>query len=564
MIENTDNYSCRCIVDILRKRGVTQVFASPGSRNTPLLIALSNCADLKTSMIVDERSAAFIALGAAVVSDDPVALVCTSGTAVLNYSPALAEAYYRKVPLIVISADRPSEWIDQDDSQTIRQRDALINFVKRSYDIPAYDSPDNRWFANRVTNDAVTMAVKQPCGPVHINLQIGEPIGQLTPVEPENQRVIEMLSPSEELSARDLEELNRKVASPSKVMIVAGFMSPDPTLNAALKDLALRPNVVVMCETLSNLHGDDFVSDIDATQSALLDEKSDALTPDVVISMGGAIVSRMIKQYLRQGAIKEHWHVGKTSTTVDCFKSLTTRIDMQPSRFFGQLASTLPQQTEVPADYRRQWITARDAARSAHQSFVDRCCWCDLKAFAAIMPKIPRNFNLQLSNGTPVRYAQLFPQRGYHRVDCNRGVSGIDGSTSTAIGATMAYESAPTLLISGDMSAQYDVGAFGSGLLDARFKMVVMCNGGGAIFHFIKSTRHLDIVHDCFDRPCIFPAEEIAKAYGLRYFAADDEATLRAVLPEFLSESERPALLAVMTDAELSGKTLREYFEIKI
>lgn len=563
MTDNTGNYPSRCLVEILEKSGVKDVVACPGSRNSPLLIALSRSKTIKTTMVIDERSAGFIALGIASISMRPVGIVCTSGTAVLNFSPAVAEAYYRKVPLIVISADRPMEWIDQDDSQTLRQPGVLQNFVKKSYDIPGFETPDMRWFSNRTINDAMLTAAAAPAGPVHINIQISEPLGLFVTPDPQEERIVAMVTPREDLTVSEARILGDYLASPKKVMVVAGFMAPDSTLNKALRKLSMLPNVIVLTETISNLHGEDFVSDIDATLSAIPDDRKAEFAPEVVITLGGALVSRFVKQYLRDIRPLEHWQVGKSLTTVDCFRCLTKRVEMQPGLFIQQLASAMqPHRSEC--DYRKKWIVARDAARSLHRSYVAKAPWSDLKAFDTFMHLIPRNYNIQLSNGTPIRYAQLFHNREFHRCDCNRGVSGIDGSTSTAIGSSMVYKSAPTLLVTGDMSAQYDLGALASRCLTPRFKMIVMCNDGGGIFHFIEATRHLDIVGKCFDEPCNFPARGVAEAFGLRYFEAKNEAALRSAFSQFVSEKDLPAMLAIRTSADISAEVLIGFFSEKL
>ncbi|MCM1348850.1 MAG: 2-succinyl-5-enolpyruvyl-6-hydroxy-3-cyclohexene-1-carboxylic-acid synthase [Firmicutes bacterium] len=558
-LENTAQFASKCIVDLMRKAGIRQAIACPGSRNTPLLLALSRCPEITTRVVVDERSAAFIALGMASISMEPVAVVCTSGTALLNLAPAVAEAYYRKIPLIVVSADRPMAWIDQDDSQTIRQFRALDNFVKKSYDIPDYDNVEMRWYANRIVNDALIECRQQPMGPVHINVQIGEPVGALAPHIPSHERFVTVVSARNDIDVTLSRQLGCELASPKKVMIVAGFCNPDPVLNKALNRLSRLPNFIVLTETIANLHGDDFVSDIDATLSSMTLAERKELQPDVVISLGGSIVSRFIKKYLREAHPAQHWHVGHGLTTVDCFQSLTKRIEVSPGIFFRQLASAM-QPHQSPSDYGRKWRRVRDASRSLHQSFIASAPWCDLKAFATFLPMIPRNCNIQLSNGTPVRYAQLLTARRFHRCDCNRGVSGIDGSTSTAIGASLTYKAAPTILITGDMSAQYDVGALGSGLLSPRFKMIVMCNGGGGIFHFICTTRSLDIVEQFFDKPCSFPAKELAQAYNMAFFEAESEDSLRSNFPHFMTEMNRPSMLAIKTSGQISGKVLTEYF----
>ncbi|MDE7351068.1 MAG: 2-succinyl-5-enolpyruvyl-6-hydroxy-3-cyclohexene-1-carboxylic-acid synthase, partial [Muribaculaceae bacterium] len=183
---NTSNVYCRQIVELIRAHGVQTAYCSPGSRNAPLILAMEACGEIKKRVVIDERSAAFQAYGCALVERCPVALVCTSGTAVLDYAPAVAEAYYSGVPLIVVSADRPSEWIDQDDSQTIRQFGVLRNIVKGSYDVRAIPEGSGmeytsrmRWNINRTVNEAMLKALEGKPGPVHINVQLSDPLGEM-------------------------------------------------------------------------------------------------------------------------------------------------------------------------------------------------------------------------------------------------------------------------------------------------------------------------------------------------------------------------------------------------
>lgn len=558
---NTLKEICRDLASQLSARGVRFAILSPGTRNAPLIVALERHPEITTKVVVDERSAAFIALGYAAISGEPVAIVCTSGTALLNYAPAVAEAFYRKIPLIVISADRPMEWIDQDDSQTIRQFEALSNFVKASYNLPDSDVPDMKWYANRQINDAMTTALSGRKAPVHINIQLCEPLTETGETGDDKFRTVEMIEPQRTLETSFARQLGISIASPRKVMVIAGFLSPSPHLNRALRRLAALPNFIVFTETISNLHGNEFISRIDTTLSGISSEERDALAPDVVISLGGALVSRFVKTYLRKVKPKEHWHVGLSHTTVDCFQSLTTRIEMEPEVFFPQLASAMQPHT-APCRYGDQWRIARDKAISTHQAYIAKAPWSDLKAFSVFMPKIPRGTNLQLSNGTSIRYAQLMGDTGYHRCDCNRGVSGIDGCTSTAIGAALAYNGM-TILITGDMSAQYDLGALATYGVPPRFKMIVMRNGGGGIFRFINSTCSLPEVEKNFaaTESVRLPLEDIASGFGFAYFQACSEKDLREIFPKFINESSDPAILAVDTPAEIDAEVLRNYFK---
>lgn len=563
-MENTANRICRCIVSLLEKHGVKRAIVSPGSRNAPLLIALSRSKSIVSDVVVDERSAGFIALGYATVSEEPVALVCTSGSALLNYGPAIAEAFYRKTPLIVISADRPKEWIGQDDSQTIVQYNALSNYVKKSYDLPAGQGDNDIWYANRVVNDALLTAINGKNGPVHVNVQLAEPLGAMIDdsIDADNaifNRHIQMVKPFPQLAPLQSEQLAECIASHKKVMIVVGFMPPNKELNTALNTLSNLPNIVVLTETIANISGNRIVGNVDAALSSIKDDDTLEMVPDVVISTGGALVSRHIKQFIRNHKVKEHWHVGEVEDTVDCFMQLTLRVEISPEVFFSQLASSLLQ-FNTESDYSQKWETIRNRAVSLTSSYAAKSTWSDFKAFATFIPLIPQRWNVQYSNGTAIRYAQIFGNHKYHRCDCNRGVSGIDGCTSTAIGAALAYKPETTLLVTGDMSFKYDISALLSTQIGPHFKIIVINNNGGGIFRFIASTSNLDIREKMFCCPAETSYEELFKAHGFAFFEANDEEELRSSFEKFASETSLPSALVVNTDGELSAQILKDYF----
>lgn len=556
---STSHNTCNILADLLIAHGVTDAVISPGSRNAPLIIAVSRRSEINCHVVVDERSAAFIALGMSIQSGRPVAIICTSGTALLNYAPAVAEAFYRHVPLVVISADRPEEWIDQDDSQTIWQQDALSPYVKRHWDISARaDFPNGPWWTDRMINDALLEAVNGRPGPVHLNVRLDAPLHTMNDYECGSARTISMLSSSSQLPVAEARRIALPLASPKKVLIIAGFHSPDEKLNRALIKLASLPNIAVMTESISNLHSPLFINRIDSTLCRLSSEDRELLRPDVVITLGGAIVSRHIKEWLRGMSGLEHWHIGISHTTVDCLKRLTVRVDIDATTFLGQMASAL-QPHRAPSSYSELWHKAVIHAGEIHDKYVASSPWSDLRAMSYIFKHIPRRYNLHLSNGTPVRYAQLMDCRTIHRSECNRGVSGIDGCTSTALGASVIYKGI-TLLISGDMSFQYDISALSSTLLSPRFKMIVMCNGGGGIFRFIGATSALPEREEFFAVGTRLPLPELCSGYGIKYFEAHDEQTLSSALPDFFAESDYPALLAIHTPPEISAEVLKEYF----
>lgn len=318
------------------------------------------------------------------------------------------------------------------------------------------------------------------------------------------------------------------------------------------------PNVVVLTETISNLRSSDFISRIDTTLSAMTTSEKECLRPDIVITLGGALVSRFVKEYLRTIPPAQHWHVGIAHTTIDCFKALTLRIETEPVVFFQQMCEEMEGKVKQTT-YSAEWHKIYERAINSHDKYVYRAEWSDLKAFDILLSEIPKDWNLQLSNGTPIRYAQLFGDVGFHRCDCNRGVSGIDGCTSTAVGASMAYKPI-TLLITGDMSAQYDVGVLAYAAQQKNLRIIVICNGGGGIFRFISSTAHLDELDDYLAFEPSLPLRELCKGYGIRYFEASDADSLHRELSSFLRVEDQCALLSVNTPSILSAEILRSYF----
>ncbi len=554
----TDKVNVRILVNLLIEHGVRNVVISPGSRNAPLIVGIAREARLKTSVVIDERSAAFIALGMAVESQRPVAIVCTSGSAMLNYAPAIAEAYYREVPLVVITADRPEQWIDQDDSQTIHQPGALDNIVKYSCDI-GVDSTDNsvtRMVIRRI-NDALISAVSGRQGPVHINIHLDMPLNRITPVTNINCGIHSFVG-TQTISVKDARDFAKRLVD-KRVLIVVGFLPPDIKLSRALNLLADMPNVVVMHEAQANVKGKKFIGNIDRVIGSLNDAEREDLSPQIVITCGGSLVSRFIKAWLRKIKGLEHWHVGCRGLSVDCFGALTTRMEMTPSLFFNAIARQLSSVAE-PSNYASKWQAISLRAAEKNKAFVSSAPWSDLVAMNYIIAKVPRDYNLQLSNGTSVRYVQLCDYQHIHRIDANRGVSGIDGSTSTAVGASTCYDKT-TMLITGDMSAQYDIAALSSNLITPRFKMVVLNNGGGGIFRFVQSTRTLDELDRFFAADVNLPIAKLADAYGFNCYCADNLKDLKTAFAKFIHDKSRPAILNVVTPGVLSADVLTDYFE---
>ncbi|MCH5231555.1 MAG: 2-succinyl-5-enolpyruvyl-6-hydroxy-3-cyclohexene-1-carboxylic-acid synthase [Muribaculaceae bacterium] len=578
MIDTSKKF-CSILLDVLEAQGVCDVVCSPGSRNVPLLIAAAAREGLKKHFAVDERSAGFMGLGLALVKNAPVALICTSGTALLNYAPAVAEAYYQGIPLIVISADRPIQWIDQDDSQTLRQDGALDNFVKKSFSIPANgeDTKEMLWYVERIANEAMITAASGKKGPVHINVHLSEPLNEKVKCG-RNPAIIRNLESDSFANKEVIKELATEIAE-SKVMLVAGFNQPDSALQKVITEFSRFPNVVVMAETISNLHLDYDNYAVDSVLTAYSPEELDRYAPQLVISIGGSLVSRKLKEYLRRNSNNcRHWSVGYSHTLSDPFQSLSTHIECNPYRFFRAINSVLRKRLiAMPHNskdssldlsgfssdiYRNLWHELRIKALDIKNSEVRKAPWSELLAFQMILNDIPTSYNLFLSNGTAIRYAQIINYPLPHASYCNRGVSGIDGSLSTAIGGAIAFKES-SLLVTGDLSMAYDIGALGLRNIPERFKVIVIDNQGGGIFRFIPSTSDLEGREEYLCQPPLLPLKDLAHGYGWNYFDAFDEKSLASVLPDFFT-SPRKAILKVTCDGQVSAKILKSYFAQKV
>ncbi len=564
--QDTANVNCRILLDTLLAKGVENIVLSPGSRNAPLLIGAS-CRPFKRTIVSDERTAGFVALGLSLGNQSPTALVCTSGTAFYNYAPAIAEAFYQSVPLIVISADRPMEWIDQDDSQTLQQPEALAKIVKKSFDIPVSKSKDTEmeWFVNRTVNEAVNTATTGIQGPVHINIRLDNPLTRVIEYAPATPRVVDIMSPAalpQHIVKQLCDELRDK-----KIIVTAGFLPPDGRLNKALAIFSSLPNVHIFAETISNLHLKYSNCEIDTVLSTINmdDEREvDALRPDIVISIGGALVSRKLKEFIRRFTPQEHWTLGDTRLSVDCFRVLTRHIDISPERFFTPVSRLLERSRgKNKSCYHNLWQAKIAESKTTHNQYLQQHAndWSELIAFNYILANLPSNWNLMLSNGTPIRYAQLFTKTLPHASYCNRGVSGIDGTSATAAGLAMTYNGS-TLLISGDISFSYDTGIMGLKEIPGSFKIIVINNQGGGIFRFIDSTKAIPQRDEFFCADPSTPVRALADGYGWQYLVASDMSSLEISFASLL-KSNGNAILEIIADGNTSAQMLSEYLSLR-
>ena len=546
------------LIDICWVKGMEYVIVSPGSRNAPLSISFAKDERIKSLVIVDERSAGYFALGIAQQTRKPVGLVCTSGTALLNYGPAVAEAFYQRIPLVVISADRPVEWIGQDDSQALPQVNVFGQFVKASYQLPLdANNSDDCWYLNRMVNEALSKAQTGRFGPVHINFPLREPLYGVKNYPNTIERVIGKINSVDELSADTIVSIADFVNSNQKILIVAGLLHQQAELNELLSVFAQNKNVVVLTESVSNLHNKEFLPCLDRVICSIKDEELDNFKPDLLINFGGPLVSKMIKSFLRNNKPTEHWFIGKEDHFIDTFKNLTSHIDVSPLAFFKQL---LPLIQPSDSNFSDCWKCRDLEVSKIHAEYLKKVEWSDLKAFEQILKAIPEDGNLQLANSSVVRYAQLFKTSNTLTYNSNRGTSGIDGCTSTAVGAALV-NGKTTTLITGDISFFYDSNALWNKYLQPNFKIILINNGGGGIFRFISGPSGVEELEEYFETVQDYKADKLAETFGLDYFYAENQKEVNEILPDFYAANQRAAVLEIKTPRTVNDQVLINYFK---
>lgn len=553
----SDKKPVQDFIQLLDQHGIREIIICPGSRNAPFSISLANDKRFHVHSIVDERSAAFIALGMAQQLNQTVAIVSTSGTAALNFAPAIAEAFYQRIPLLVITADRPIEWIDQGEGQSIRQRDVYSNYIKASYEIAEEASEgDLVWYNVRMMDEAMRLANEGVRGPVHINFPLREPLYNLTQVPRQRAKMITRANAQLRLAVDELTNLRSVVSTAEKVMVLAGQMQADYDMLHSIVEFGKRTNVAVFTEAHSNLAHEGFVTTIDRFLAGLDDMQKDFLQPHLLITVGHNIISRKIKALLRKGQF-EHWHVDISGEGLDTLKRLSKVIPLTPTEFFENMNGAGDHSSSA---YRETILQYNKVTGKAAREFLNQSAWSDLQAFNSIQRFLPRSSDVQMGNSSVVRYILLHDARNDLRYFGNRGVAGIDGCTSTAIGATYV-SSKLTTLISGDIAFFYDSNAFWNNIGKSNLRIIVIHNGGGGIFRIIDGPDpQSPALETYFETAHTRSAEGVAAMYHIPFRSAHDAASLDLGLT-WLYTQNGCAILEVHTPRLENSRILKDYFD---
>lgn len=469
----SDKINVNILTSLMVAHGVTTVVICPGSRNAPLAHNFASCPDMYCVAATDERSAGFYALGLALASEHPVAVCVTSGSALLNLAPAVVEAYYREVPLLVISADRPLAMINQLQGQTLPQVGALGAMVKTSVQLPEPHDDLERWHCNRMVNDALLTLRSHGCGPVHVNVPISEPLYNFTTESLPVERKIS-LTPLVADPVR-LAALAADFASAAKPMLVLGQMARSQWRKAAEAVALLKQKVVVLAEKLSD-DTDEPLPSLDLLANRA--KTHGDLFPDFIIYIGGNLVAKNMRQWLQQAKPRCSVVVTSTGAVTDVLMNATDMVEAQPHEMLQALAAS--RSHSASKSWLHQWQTLQsEVVAEVQVSAHDRQNEAIRLFFQAIKGM---SMNVHVANSLSVRMALKYADR---YLFVNRGVNGIEGSLSTAAGHSV-MSPCPVACIIGDLSFFYDANALWNEQLCGNFRVLLLNNQRGEIFSKFK------------------------------------------------------------------------------
>ena len=548
----SSKWTVQLIIDQCVEHGIVHWVFSPGSRNAPLAIAAEHHPAIETVVIHDERSAAFFALGLAEQLGQPVALCCTSGSAPANYLPAITEAFYRSIPLLIVSADRPMAWTDQGDGQTIRQPGIFRDFTHRVLHLEdRKEESSTHW---EYLRESALLLNQLAHGPVHINLGLSEPLYETETKERTYYRKIKSLE-NHSLDPQALISLV-ELMSHKKVMVLCGQQPPIPGLQEAMETFALNDHVVVLTENTSNVISDRFNSCIDRSLNAIDASIETDFMPEILITLGGSVVSKRIKSFLRRTPLAAHLRLGLDFPEMDTYQQLTHSIKVPALEFFKKLNEAM-EQTQGSSFFKRWKSLDLEVQRKSERFETPQDELVDFEVYRTFFAMLPEHSVVHLGNSSVIRYAQLFsPIKGCTYLS-NRGTSGIDGCISTAMGYASKDARLNVLLI-GDVSYLYDVNALQIKNLSPNLKIILINNQGGGIFNIIDGSK------DAPEREKYFEAKHsrngsVAEAFGWKYRRIEQRALLVDSLRDLLFHCEIECL-EISTNNELSPRTLNDFF----
>ena len=509
---------------------------------------------MEVKTISDERSAAFIALGMAQQLKQPVVLVCTSGSATLNYFPAIAEAFFQQNPLLVLTADRPPEWVDQWDGQTVFQEELYGKHVKKSFKFPdSFAHPDQVWVAQRTVNEAIHLSRQFPAGPVHINIPLREPFypeqGEVFEFS-KQPRTFQVDYPNYNLGAESLAKLKQELQGIRRLLLVPGQQQPNPELLQVLEELARTKRVVVVADSISNMQGEGSITLHDHWMGE--EVLQDDLRPDLLLTFGKSIISKSLKLFLRKQQVT-HWHIQSDGQAKDTFQSLSRVLASEPLSFLRWMLGELPMQDK---GYFQGWQDLEIGISAGLHEILRGVKFGEYGALATVLNQTPSTSLIHVANSMAIRYVNFLGRRT-QEICCNRGTSGIDGSISTAVGACLVRNGLVTL-ITGDMAFFYDRNAFWHNYTLSNLRIILLNNHAGGIFRLINGPTKQPELEEYFETKQSLSAKSLASEYRFHYASVTTSEELESALLKFYEPSLQPKIIEIDSSSPRNADILKQ------
>ncbi len=546
--------SVQYLVALMKAHNIRHVVLSPGGRNIPINHSLEQDEFFDCYSVVDERSAAYFALGLAKQFQEPVAICCTSSVAASNYLPAITEAFYLHVPLLVLTSDRHPYMLDQMENQMIDQVDMYKNFCKLCVKLPMVVNAEDEWYCQRKINEAILELCHHGSGPVQIDIPIAGEIGMYTEPELPKVKVIKRL----EYKRRESEwkEKLAELKEAKRILVVCGEQGmPGKDLSEAISRFGKKYNCVIATEKVSNVAGTGALELFGAAQVIPLDKFNAEFKPDIVISFGGNFVSR-IKDLLRaRHDDVTHWLIDEAGSICDVFKCLTTVFECTPLDFFEYFASGAGLTMSNNRKYYDLWA---EYAKSAEYPEFD---YSNSYAIKALSEKIPSGSLMHLGILNATRIMSHCKTAEDITAYSNIGAFGIDGSMSTFVGQSVAAPDKPAFLVIGDLSFFYDMNALQIRHLGKNVRIMMINNSGAAEFHFFMGEKTIPTLNRHIAAEHFTSAEGWVRTKNFKYLSAHSAEEFDRNLPEFVKEdSDVPIFFEVFTDKKADAEKLKAFY----
>lgn len=546
------------LVALLKKYNVKQIVISAGTRHTPFVYSVEHDDYFKTYSVVDERSAGFFAIGLIEELHEPVAVVCTSGTAAANYVSAANEAFYQQLPLLLLTADRNHYYMFQQEEQMIPQEGLYSQVCKNVVTLGHVRDEKDFWYYSRICNEALLDLTQGEMGPVHINFIVENdyPIqGGIVKFDEKNLPDIKKIN---RLTLEDSEQTWSKWADKlkkSKVLIIYGQYRPlNDEEQSIIEEFCEKYDVVISTDIISNLHTKYSIPTF-AMCRTLNKKQIKSLCPDIVITMNANTISEIKQQLADFKNEFEHWHVSAKGKVSDPFKKLSDVIACSPMMFFKKFAK-LNKDTEEHSFFDR-WKEQYNSIGNKGSLNEEPVTYSSMYAVQQYIKNIPANSLLHIANSNSIRLSAYFNVDPTVTVYDNRGTHGIDGSMSAFIGQA-SVSNRPSFLVIGDLSFFYDMNALWNHYVGNNIRILVCNNSGGAIFHSFPNTANVPTLDEHIAAAHKTSVKDWVVSRGFEYLSATNQEEFDVSLKLLMDVTkDHPMLLEVFTDMEVDADCIR-------